>query len=153
MKIPAATVLQPENGLEVLVRCAHEQGTSAVLAPELVAYGCDATTLRLGQFLLLRKLVVSSSDWAFCAGLAGEHQKLNANLALWLSHQWIERIRPDIWAQKVADPALAPERRDPQLPCPVDAVRSRVDQRDLDGLALCHWPGRAQVRSCRLAGA
>jgi len=65
-------------------------------------------------------------------GLAGEHQRLNAALAVTLVRTWVQR-------SPSPPPALVAAEK--QL-----ASSGALAACYLDGLASCHWPGRAQVR-------
>ncbi|NWI11291.1 FOLC protein, partial [Crypturellus soui] len=68
--VPAFTVAQPEQPLEVLRDRARERTCPLYLCPELDAFEEDGRALALG--------------------LAGEHQRSNAALALQLAHSWLQ---------------------------------------------------------------
>ncbi|KAM8871525.1 folylpolyglutamate synthase, mitochondrial [Synchiropus picturatus] len=69
--VPAFTVRQPEEAMAVLKDRAVERRCSLSLCPDLENYPSDCGPLRLG--------------------LAGQHQRPNASLALQLSHTWLQR--------------------------------------------------------------
>lgn len=71
-------------------------------------------------------------------GLAGQHQRSNAALAISLAAAWEAQ-----WARKLhgssAEKAVAAERR-AQL-----VAGRQLPAEYREGLRTCHWPGRAQV--------
>ncbi|XP_065428109.1 folylpolyglutamate synthase, mitochondrial isoform X2 [Chrysemys picta bellii] len=69
--VPAFTVPQPERPLEVLRERARESPCPLYLCPDLEAFEEDDKALQLG--------------------LAGEHQRSNATLALQLSRAWLQQ--------------------------------------------------------------
>uniref|UniRef100_A0A8C0G3M9 Folylpolyglutamate synthase n=1 Tax=Chelonoidis abingdonii TaxID=106734 RepID=A0A8C0G3M9_CHEAB len=69
--VPAFTVPQPERPLEVLRERARESPCPLYLCPDLDAFEEDDKALQLG--------------------LAGEHQRSNATLALQLSRAWLQQ--------------------------------------------------------------
>ncbi|XP_006119063.2 folylpolyglutamate synthase, mitochondrial isoform X2 [Pelodiscus sinensis] len=69
--VPAFTVLQPERPLEVLRERAKQSPCPLYLCPDLDAFEEVAKALQLG--------------------LAGEHQRSNATLALQLSRAWLQQ--------------------------------------------------------------
>ncbi|XP_038230002.1 folylpolyglutamate synthase, mitochondrial isoform X1 [Dermochelys coriacea] len=69
--VPAFTVPQPERPLEVLRVRARESSCPLYLCPDLGAFEEDDKALQLG--------------------LAGEHQRCNATLALQLSRAWLQQ--------------------------------------------------------------
>ncbi|XP_030598401.1 folylpolyglutamate synthase, mitochondrial [Archocentrus centrarchus] len=69
--VPAFTVRQPEGAMPVLEQRAKEIGCPLWVCPQLEDYQADCEPLRLG--------------------LAGQHQRSNASLALQLSHAWLQR--------------------------------------------------------------
>ncbi|XP_078502785.1 folylpolyglutamate synthase, mitochondrial isoform X2 [Lissotriton helveticus] len=120
--VPAFTVPQPYGPLEVLKNRATEIGCPLSLCPHLDAYEDD--------------------DKAIILGLAGEHQRSNATLALQLSQTWLQRQGyrdigepKDLW-------------RNCQLPAgsllPLATV-FRPSLSMLEGLQDTEWLGRTQI--------
>uniref|UniRef100_A0A8C6YJG1 tetrahydrofolate synthase n=1 Tax=Naja naja TaxID=35670 RepID=A0A8C6YJG1_NAJNA len=107
--VPAFTVPQPERPLEVLKQRAEECQCPLFLCPDLDAFEDDDKFLQLG--------------------LAGDHQRSNAALALQLSHTWLDRCG-----------YLAPSKR---VPCLAPAFKP--DQPMVQGLQATVWLGRNQV--------
>ncbi|CAL8276324.1 unnamed protein product [Merluccius merluccius] len=70
-EVPAFTVKQPEGPMAVLKQRAAEIECPLWVCPELEDYQVDGGHLQLG--------------------LAGQHQRSNASLALQLSHAWLQR--------------------------------------------------------------
>merc|ERR1719357_1657589 len=74
--VPAFPVKQPEGAMAVLKDRAKERRCPLWVCPELESYQADCGPLHLG--------------------LAGQHQRSNASLALQLSHSWLQkRCLPD----------------------------------------------------------
>ncbi|XP_017296613.1 folylpolyglutamate synthase, mitochondrial [Kryptolebias marmoratus] len=74
--VPAFTVRQPEDAMFVLRERARDIGCPLWVCPQLDQYQVDSGPLSLG--------------------LAGQHQRSNASLALQLSHTWLQkRCGPD----------------------------------------------------------
>uniref|UniRef100_A0A669C8C3 Folylpolyglutamate synthase n=1 Tax=Oreochromis niloticus TaxID=8128 RepID=A0A669C8C3_ORENI len=69
--VPGFTVRQPEGAMPVLKERAKEIGCPLWVCPQLEDYQPDCGPLHLG--------------------LAGQHQRSNASLALQLSHTWLQR--------------------------------------------------------------
>ncbi|KAL4005134.1 hypothetical protein ACER0C_004847 [Sarotherodon galilaeus] len=69
--VPGFTVRQPEGAMPVLKERATEIGCPLWVCPQLEDYQADCGLLHLG--------------------LAGQHQRSNASLALQLSHTWLQR--------------------------------------------------------------
>uniref|UniRef100_A0A3Q3WKL7 Folylpolyglutamate synthase n=1 Tax=Mola mola TaxID=94237 RepID=A0A3Q3WKL7_MOLML len=69
--VPAFTVKQPEDAMAVLRERAKEIGCPLWVCPELEDYHADCGPLRVG--------------------LAGQHQRINASLALQLSQTWLQK--------------------------------------------------------------
>ncbi|XP_030623075.1 folylpolyglutamate synthase, mitochondrial [Chanos chanos] len=111
--VPAFTVKQPESPLNVLQERAKEIGCPLSMCPDLDDYKVGE-----GQLML---------------GLAGQHQRSNASLALQLSHTWLERrCLPDIPSvTEFSGLSIAPGFE----PNPLM----------LKGLAEANWPGRTQT--------
>ncbi|XP_048115669.1 folylpolyglutamate synthase, mitochondrial [Alosa alosa] len=113
--VPAFTVKQQEGPLTVLQQRAEEIGCSLSVCPDLTEYPVDEGVLHLG--------------------LAGQHQLINASLALQLSHSWLQH-------RCLSDKHL-----------PFASVFGGVTQAKgfkpspvmLKGLADTEWPGRTQT--------
>ncbi|XP_019396225.1 PREDICTED: folylpolyglutamate synthase, mitochondrial isoform X1 [Crocodylus porosus] len=119
--VPAFTVPQPEQPLEVLRDRARESPCPLYLCPDLGAY---------------------EEDKAFTLGLAGDHQRLNATLALQLSRMWLEQQGyqgigelKDLW------PGAEPPGKKPVPLAPVFRPSIAMVQ----GLKDSVWLGRTQV--------
>ncbi|XP_015135197.3 folylpolyglutamate synthase, mitochondrial isoform X8 [Gallus gallus] len=121
--VPAFTVPQPEQPLEVLRDRARECGCPLYLCPELDAFEAGTQVLELG--------------------LAGSHQRSNAALALQLSRTWLQRrgyeAGTDVLQDVLPGAELSAQRSVPLAPtfCPSDAM--------IQGLRDTEWPGRTQV--------
>eukprot|EP00076_Gallus_gallus_P016011 XP_015135198.1 folylpolyglutamate synthase, mitochondrial isoform X3 [Gallus gallus] len=120
--VPAFTVPQPEQPLEVLRDRARECGCPLYLCPELDAFEAGTRVLELG--------------------LAGSHQRSNAALALQLSRTWLQRRGyegTDVLQDVLPGAELSAQRSVPLAPtfCPSDAM--------IQGLRDTEWPGRTQV--------
>uniref|UniRef100_A0A8C6YGD8 tetrahydrofolate synthase n=1 Tax=Naja naja TaxID=35670 RepID=A0A8C6YGD8_NAJNA len=115
--VPAFTVPQPERPLEVLKQRAEECQCPLFLCPDLDAFEDDDKFLQLG--------------------LAGDHQRSNAALALQLSHTWLDHTGElkDSWRT-----SGAPSKR---VPCLAPAFKP--DQPMVQGLQATVWLGRNQV--------
>uniref|UniRef100_A0A8C4GST5 Folylpolyglutamate synthase n=1 Tax=Dicentrarchus labrax TaxID=13489 RepID=A0A8C4GST5_DICLA len=102
--VPAFTVKQPEDAMVVLRDRAKEIKCPLWVCPELEGYQTDCGPLRLG--------------------LAGQHQRSNASLALQLSHTWLQRrCLPVCW----------------------QFLSVCLSGRLVSGLADTEWPGRNQT--------
>ncbi|XP_065593656.1 folylpolyglutamate synthase, mitochondrial isoform X2 [Cyrtonyx montezumae] len=120
--VPAFTVPQPEQPLEVLRDRAQECGCPLYLCPELDAFEVGTRVLELG--------------------LAGTHQRSNAALALQLSRTWLQRRGYEgtsMLQDVLPSTELSTQRSVPLAPtfCPSDAM--------IQGLRDTEWPGRTQV--------
>ncbi|KAI8321502.1 FolC bifunctional protein [Martensiomyces pterosporus] len=104
--VPAFTVDQPESALEVLRKRAGERS-----APLAVVHPLD--TVKLGGLNL---------------GISGEHQAVNAALAVELCRTWVKRTGID---KDIVD----------GLPESQGALEGWVKR----GLESAHWPGRSQT--------
>ncbi|XP_069465224.1 folylpolyglutamate synthase, mitochondrial isoform X2 [Ambystoma mexicanum] len=120
--VPAFTVPQPYGPLEVLKERAAEIGCPLSLCPHLDAYEED--------------------DKAIILGLAGEHQRSNAALALQLSQTWLKR-------QGYRDVG---EPKDPWRNCQVPtksllplATAFRPSLSMVQGMNDTEWLGRTQI--------
>ncbi|XP_041825453.1 folylpolyglutamate synthase, mitochondrial [Melanotaenia boesemani] len=114
--VPAFTVRQPEEAMAVLRDRAKEITCPLWVCPELEDYQADCGPLHLG--------------------LAGQHQRFNASLALQLSHTWLQRrCGPDkTFPSTYLENTRVPDAR-PFKPSPVM----------VKGLAETEWPGRNQT--------
>ncbi|KAM9840960.1 folylpolyglutamate synthase, mitochondrial [Aulostomus maculatus] len=113
--VPAFTVKQPEEALAVLKDRAKEKRCPLWVCPELEAYPADSGPLRLG--------------------LAGQHQRLNATLALQLSHTWLQRRCLSDNFPSTGVETFAIRDATPFVPSPIM----------MKGLADTEWPGRNQT--------
>ncbi|KAM9735542.1 folylpolyglutamate synthase, mitochondrial-like [Menidia menidia] len=112
--VPAFTVKQPEDAMAVLRDRAKEIKCPLWVCPELERYQTEP----------------------LCLGLAGQHQRLNASLALQLSHAWLQK-------------RCVPDKRFPttnlensSLP---RATSFKLSPFMVKGLAETEWPGRNQT--------
>ncbi|XP_071384416.1 folylpolyglutamate synthase, mitochondrial-like [Centroberyx affinis] len=114
--VPAFTVKQPEGPVAVLKERAKEIRCPLWVCPELEDYQVDCGPLRLG--------------------LAGQHQRSNATLALQLSHTWLQRrCLPDkSFPSANVESAAVPQ-----------AARFKPSPIMVKGLADTEWPGRTQT--------
>uniref|UniRef100_A0A8C4F9D5 Folylpolyglutamate synthase n=1 Tax=Dicentrarchus labrax TaxID=13489 RepID=A0A8C4F9D5_DICLA len=119
--VPAFTVKQPEDAMVVLRDRAKEIKCPLWVCPELEGYQTDCGPLRLG--------------------LAGQHQRSNASLALQLSHTWLQR-RCLPGGTGISE----------NLNCVFSNVTSSstslsvcLSGRLVSGLADTEWPGRNQT--------
>ncbi|XP_073333929.1 folylpolyglutamate synthase, mitochondrial-like [Pagrus major] len=114
--VPAFTVKQPEHAMSVLRDRAKEMGCPLWVSPELEDYQEDGGPLRLG--------------------LAGQHQRSNASLALQLSHTWLQRrCLPD---KSFSSSSVENTGR-------LQATGFKPSPIMLKGLADTEWPGRTQT--------
>ncbi|XP_068770448.1 folylpolyglutamate synthase, mitochondrial isoform X4 [Struthio camelus] len=118
--VPAFTVAQPERPLEVLRDRAGERACPLYLCPELDAFEEGGRALALG--------------------LAGDHQRSNAALALQLARAWLQR-RGYEGLGELKDLAPSVEARQPVPLAP--AFHPSVAM--VQGLREAEWPGRTQV--------
>eukprot|EP00752_Nemacystus_decipiens_P006525 g5876.t1 len=113
----AMTVEQPRGGMSVLRECA-------------ATAGC-------GELEVVKPLPTRDPHGrAYEIGLAGEHQRINAGLALRLCAVWMEareRQRQQGQPQK------------PQIPGGTGDTEFRGSEEVHRGLAECVWPGRCQI--------
>eukprot|EP00047_Mylnosiga_fluctuans_P015279 m.44881 g.44881 ORF g.44881 m.44881 type:complete len:503 (+) comp5848_c0_seq1:6-1514(+) len=103
---PVFTAPQPPGGLETLLECATAAKTRLHLAPPLEEYSKQPITL----------------------GLVGDHQRLNASLALQLTRHWLA-------GGASAEPSTTI----------VNAPAFEVTDKERAGLANTQWPGRCQI--------
>ncbi|XP_062929604.1 folylpolyglutamate synthase, mitochondrial [Mobula hypostoma] len=120
--VPAFTVPQPSGPMAVLVERANEIGCSLKLCPDLEDFQFEREKLSLG--------------------LAGDHQKLNASLALQLSRTWLQHHHhPDFSPrQEAQDFAEQHLKQSPPVSlsfCPSTAM--------VEGLRDTEWLGRSQI--------
>ncbi|XP_068104664.1 folylpolyglutamate synthase, mitochondrial-like isoform X2 [Hyperolius riggenbachi] len=120
--VPAFTVKQPDGPLQVLKGRAQEIGCALLICPDLEDYEEEE-----GLSLHL--------------GLAGDHQRSNASLALQLAHTWLQRRgRPGFGEPKV------PIQRLPLTKWPLPLASAfRPSLPMVNGLQDTSWLGRAQV--------
>ncbi|CAL8386893.1 unnamed protein product [Boreogadus saida] len=115
-EVPAFTVKQPEGSMAVLKQRASEIECPLWVCPELEDYQTDCGPLQLG--------------------LAGQHQRSNASLALQLSHTWLQRRR----LQDQNFPSTTLEG--PGVPLATPFTPSPIMTK---GLADTVWAGRTQT--------
>ncbi|XP_023194517.1 folylpolyglutamate synthase, mitochondrial isoform X1 [Xiphophorus maculatus] len=114
--VPAFTVRQPQEAMAVLRDRAREIQCRLRVCPDLDRYQTESGALQLG--------------------LAGQHQRSNASLALQLCHTWLQRrCGPD------SSPALP----DPNSSSVLQADSFRPGAAMVKGLADTHWAGRNQT--------
>uniref|UniRef100_A0A8C4ZAE8 tetrahydrofolate synthase n=1 Tax=Gadus morhua TaxID=8049 RepID=A0A8C4ZAE8_GADMO len=115
-EVPAFTVKQPEGSMAVLKQRASEIECPLWVCPELEDYQTDCGPLQLG--------------------LAGQHQRSNASLALQLSHTWLQRRRlQGTWR-------TLPSLHGPGVPLATPFTPSPIMTK---GLADTVWAGRTQT--------
>lgn len=110
--VPAFTVKQPDGPMKVLQERAEEVGCSLSVCPDLDEY---------------------ESEGSLSLGLAGQHQRSNASLALQLSHTWLQR-------HVLTDPASSVEFSGVS-----SAPAFQPSPAMIKGLAETEWPGRNQT--------
>lgn len=114
--VPAFTVKQPEDAMAVLKDRSKETGCPLWVCPDLDDYQADCGPLHLG--------------------LAGQHQRSNASLALQLSHTWLQkRCLPDKHYASTSNENTGVLQVTPFRPTPIM----------VKGLADTEWPGRNQT--------
>ncbi|XP_020495732.2 folylpolyglutamate synthase, mitochondrial [Labrus bergylta] len=119
--VPAFTVKQPEDAMVVLRNRAKEMKCPLWTCPDLEDYQADLPEpLRLG--------------------LAGQHQRSNASLALQLSHTWLQKRCLVLKKENKSFPSFPAENTGglqvtPFKPSPIM----------VKGLADTEWPGRNQT--------
>ncbi|XP_034752119.1 folylpolyglutamate synthase, mitochondrial [Etheostoma cragini] len=114
--VPAFTVKQPEDATVVLRNRAKEIRCPLWVCPDLEDYQTDCGPLRLG--------------------LAGQHQRSNASLALQLSHTWLQkRCLPDKSFSSTSVENTGVLQATTFKPSPIM----------IKGLADTEWPGRNQT--------
>lgn len=119
--VPAFTVKQPEDAMAVLRDRAKEIGCPLRVCPDLNDYQTDCGPLRLG--------------------LAGQHQRSNASLALQLSHTWLQRRCSPAGEGSSSSSASAAVETSGQLqgtPFKPGSITTKA-------LADTEWPGRNQT--------
>ncbi|XP_051907952.1 folylpolyglutamate synthase, mitochondrial [Hippocampus zosterae] len=114
--VPAFTVKQPVEAMEVLRGRAKEISCPLWVCPDFEDYQANCGPLKLG--------------------LAGQHQRSNASLALQLSHTWLQRrcLPEEKFLSAVVETSSIPAAT-PFTPSPVMKK----------GLADTEWPGRNQT--------
>ncbi|XP_039177373.1 folylpolyglutamate synthase, mitochondrial isoform X3 [Crotalus tigris] len=120
--VPAFTVPQPERPLDVLKQRAEECQCPLFLCPDLEAFEDRGKLLKLG--------------------LAGDHQRSNAALALQLSRTWLSRCGY-LDAGELKDSWLTSEAPSKKVPCLAPAFKP--EQPMVQGLQAAVWLGRNQV--------
>ncbi|CAH2316216.1 folylpolyglutamate synthase, mitochondrial isoform X1 [Pelobates cultripes] len=118
--VPAFTVPQLAGPLEVLKSRAQEIGCPLYMCPDFAEYEDDSLSIQLG--------------------LAGEHQRVNATLALQLSHTWLQR-RGFQGIGEHKSPKQIPSVKWPFPLAPV--FRPSVPM--VEGLQNTVWLGRSQI--------
>ncbi|XP_078128390.1 folylpolyglutamate synthase, mitochondrial [Sander vitreus] len=114
--VPAFTVKQPEDAMLMLRNRAKEMRCPLWACPDLEDYQTDCGPLRLG--------------------LAGQHQRSNATLALQLSHTWLQkRCLPDKSFSSTSVENTGVLQVTTFKPSPIM----------VKGLADTEWPGRNQT--------
>ncbi|XP_018557462.1 folylpolyglutamate synthase, mitochondrial isoform X1 [Lates calcarifer] len=114
--VPAFTVKQPEDAMDVLKDRAKEIGCPLWVCPELKDYQADCGPLHLG--------------------LAGLHQHSNASLALQLSHAWLQK-------RCLSDKSFFPTSV--ENTGVLQATSFKPSPIMVKGLADTEWPGRNQT--------
>ncbi|XP_068430770.1 folylpolyglutamate synthase, mitochondrial isoform X2 [Clinocottus analis] len=130
--VPAFTVKQPEDAMAMLGSRATEIRCPLWVCPELEDYQADCGPLRLG--------------------LAGQHQRSNASLALQLSHSWLQkRCLPggmgDLYVPSQESAPLDESFLSPgdEKPAVRQVLPFKPSPIMMKGLADTEWPGRNQT--------
>jgi folylpolyglutamate synthase len=105
--VPAFTAPQPKEAMDALLKRAKELSISLEIAPTLESYGVENVQL----------------------GLEGEHQQINAALAVALCISWACRSPPSDRIHQLQQ----------------EVARGGLPDSFLKGLASTKWPGRAEV--------
>ncbi|EGG01471.1 uncharacterized protein MELLADRAFT_39127 [Melampsora larici-populina 98AG31] len=130
--VPAMSVKQEKSGaLEVLrARAIEVQASSFTVIPEHPAL----EEASIGRYTLRTEILNVSADPRprIYPGLAGNHQKYNASLAIALINTFL------------ASPRLPPCFSS-QIVSPKDETASSLPDQYLQGLKATKWPGRCQV--------
>ncbi|XP_037339946.2 folylpolyglutamate synthase, mitochondrial isoform X1 [Pungitius pungitius] len=117
--VPAFTVKQPEDAMGMLRSRATEMRCPLWVCPELEEYQAHCGPLHLG--------------------LAGQHQRSNASLALQLSYTWLQRrCLPGSTDQRFPSDGVANTAVQQALPFKPSPIM-------IKGLADTEWPGRNQT--------
>ncbi|KAM4020342.1 folylpolyglutamate synthase, mitochondrial [Anomaloglossus baeobatrachus] len=119
--VPAFTVPQPASPLEVLRNRAQEIGCPLYMCPDLAEYEEDGVSLHVG--------------------LAGDHQRSNASLALQLAQTWLHRQGCQGFGQIKNLNQQLPKAK---WPLPLASV-FRPSLPMVQGLQHTLWLGRTQV--------
>ena len=117
--VPAFTVEQEANALKVLQERAVEKGCSLQIVP---SFGNQYQSMRNCD-----QNEPKSSD--IVLGIPGDVQRINASLAVQLTHSWLKR-------------RLHPGTEGPRSQSPVDEMCLTLNETFLSGLRECKWPGR-----------
>ncbi|XP_013770120.1 folylpolyglutamate synthase, mitochondrial-like [Pundamilia nyererei] len=131
--VPAFTIRQPEDAMPVLEEWAKEIGVGVHVAVSTVDYQAECGPLHLG--------------------LAGQHQRSNASLALQLSHTWLQmRGLPDnsFPCSTVNNGGMLQATAFSPSPVMVKGESRRANEittgpTQVSGLADTEWPGRSQT--------
>ncbi|XP_002739396.1 folylpolyglutamate synthase, mitochondrial-like, partial [Saccoglossus kowalevskii] len=119
---PAFTVPQPECAMDTLVSRANEKHTPIQLVPNLDTYDWQGKPIKLG--------------------IAGEHQHMNASLAIQLCATWMEENNESIGDQKTNFESIYNENLNGSIPT---APAFTLPDTFIHGLQNCYWPGRTQT--------
>ncbi|XP_078685851.1 folylpolyglutamate synthase, mitochondrial-like [Branchiostoma floridae x Branchiostoma belcheri] len=132
--IPAFTVEQPEGAIEVIANQAKEVKAPLHLSPSLDMYDWEGREAKLG--------------------LPGDHQRINATLALQLCHTWLQRraetqeidgiANGELEATSSSEGASSPANEEDKSEVPT-AQPFAITERFAQGVESCLWPGRSQT--------
>ncbi|XP_033095989.1 folylpolyglutamate synthase, mitochondrial-like [Anneissia japonica] len=131
---PAFTVPQPQDGMKTIYERAKELKTSVHCTPNIDEYDFQGRPLKLG--------------------LAGDHQRINASLALQLCKTWLEETHPDFisfedvdWEPKSKRALIQCEGEgDTASACGMPVISPFVVPLVfMQGLQDCYWAGRTQT--------
>ena len=114
--VPAVSLKQEDEAMQVVYERAVELGAPLMVAPALSEFKGMTTDV-------LDKL-----------GLAGEHQRLNASLAVALCRIWMNQLSAPVSLNPGLNDELSTRVRHTLLP-----------RSFMEGLIKARWPGRAQV--------
>ncbi|XP_019643667.1 PREDICTED: folylpolyglutamate synthase, mitochondrial-like isoform X2 [Branchiostoma belcheri] len=133
--IPAFTVEQPEGAIEVIANQAKEVKAPLHLSPSLDMYDWEGREAKLG--------------------LPGDHQRINATLALQLCHTWLQRraetqeidsiANGELEATSSSEGASSPANEEDKTDIVPTAQPFAITERFAQGVESCLWPGRSQT--------
>lgn len=133
---PAFTIpTQRQDAMQMLDSVAQSVGTPLHTVPGLDRYRCESlsSTLTHGQENGQQAPTLPQEPFTITLGLAGEHQRENASLAIRLASEWEEQTNKDVKRPQMVKQGILPS----------EYAR---------GLQSVRWPGRSQVISDAVEG-